>query len=242
MSNLSGEDLLVFLEEVMDPRTYYQPLIIAELISSDGVMTRRALAERLLIHDETSVVQAERVLMRWPRQTLAKHGVVSYESTSKEFTLDVDFTTEEQKEQAKRLCWSIVGAMARPKQAGGVSRRYAALLRAQGRCVLCGTSGLESALDIDHIIPKSRRDLRTNKVLLPSGTLVDVDDPENLQILCESCNRGKQALDDTDFRPSLDRLASAIAGIEKLAQEYGHSTNELLALVEEKRAALLAGG
>ena len=62
MSNPSGEDLLVFLEEVMDPRTYYQPLIIAELISSDGVMTRRALAERLLIHDETSVVQAERVL------------------------------------------------------------------------------------------------------------------------------------------------------------------------------------
>ncbi len=65
----SGRD---FLRETMDPRTYYQPLIIAELISAGGVMPKKALAERRLVHDGASIAQAERVLIRWPRQTRSR--------------------------------------------------------------------------------------------------------------------------------------------------------------------------
>jgi 5-methylcytosine-specific restriction endonuclease McrA len=43
---------------------------------------------------------------------------------------------------------------------------------------------------VDHIKPRSR---------FPELAL----DPENVQVLCDSCNRGKSCDDYTDFRPKL---------------------------------------
>ncbi len=58
------------------------------------------------------------------------------------------------------------------------SKRYDVLRRDQFQCVLCGASGGESKLEIDHFIPVSR-----------GGS----DDIDNLRCLCFKCNRGKHS-------------------------------------------------
>lgn len=58
------------------------------------------------------------------------------------------------------------------------SKRYDVLRRDQFQCVLCGSSGSESNLEVDHIIPVSK-----------GGS----DDMDNLRCLCFRCNRGKHS-------------------------------------------------
>ena len=68
--------------------------------------------------------------------------------------------------------------------------RYKALLSAEGRCQACGARpGRGASLHVDHIKPRSR---------FPALQL----DPANLQVLCEDCNLGKGAYDQTDWRKS----------------------------------------
>lgn len=66
--------------------------------------------------------------------------------------------------------------------------RYAALKNSDGRCGCCGASaGHGVQLHVDHIIPRYKG---------PSLAL----DIENLQVLCDDCNIGKGAWDDTNWR------------------------------------------
>ena len=46
----------------------------------------------------------EKVLMRWPKATLTKHDVVSYDRKEKVFTLAFDLADEATVAQAKRIC------------------------------------------------------------------------------------------------------------------------------------------
>ena len=59
------------------------------------------------------------------------------------------------------------------------------MTRAKHRCELCGISGEEKALDIDHIVPINK-----------GGPNVI----ENMQALCYTCNSQKRDTDSTDFR------------------------------------------
>jgi len=58
------------------------------------------------------------------------------------------------------------------------SKRYDVLKRDKFQCVLCGRSGSEAKLEVDHIAPVSR-----------GGS----DDIGNLRCLCFKCNRGKHS-------------------------------------------------
>lgn len=66
--------------------------------------------------------------------------------------------------------------------------RYAAIVSSQGRCLACGASAASGAeLKVDHIIPISKAPhLKA--------------EPGNLQVLCNECNHGKGAWDQTDWR------------------------------------------
>jgi 5-methylcytosine-specific restriction endonuclease McrA len=55
--------------------------------------------------------------------------------------------------------------------------RYEILKRDNFRCVLCGRTGKDTQLEIDHII-----------AIVKGGT----NSPENLRVLCRACNRGKK--------------------------------------------------
>lgn len=67
--------------------------------------------------------------------------------------------------------------------------RYATLVKHGARCMCCGVSAADGArINVDHIQPISKAwDRRL--------------DPSNLQVLCGSCNAGKAAWDQTDWRP-----------------------------------------
>jgi 5-methylcytosine-specific restriction endonuclease McrA len=73
--------------------------------------------------------------------------------------------------------------------------RYKALKMNDGRCECCGLSKHEGAvLNVDHIKPRSKRPDLELKI-------------SNLQVLCASCNMGKNHEDETDWRePSLAKL------------------------------------
>lgn len=67
------------------------------------------------------------------------------------------------------------------------SVRYAALLRADGRCACCGASRNDGAvMHVDHIKPRSK---------FPHLSL----DLENLQVLCNLCNMAKSNVDMTKW-------------------------------------------
>ncbi len=74
--------------------------------------------------------------------------------------------------------------------------RFEALKKSNGCCVLCGRSNREHGivLHVDHIKPRSKYPALALRV-------------DNLQILCEDCNLGKGARDETDWRSatSLDQ-------------------------------------
>lgn len=64
--------------------------------------------------------------------------------------------------------------------------RFEILKKYGPRCMLCGET--EGKIVVDHIKPRSK---------YPELEL----DPDNMQVLCDTCNRGKGNKDETDFRP-----------------------------------------
>lgn len=67
------------------------------------------------------------------------------------------------------------------------SVRYKALLKHGKRCQCCGATNESAQLHVDHIKPRSRYPELELRL-------------DNLQVLCEDCNKGKGAWDDTDHR------------------------------------------
>ncbi len=69
----------------------------------------------------------------------------------------------------------------RKREPVGLSLRYHVLKRDGFQCVLCGNSGRDARLEIDHIVPVAAGGNSTK---------------DNLQTLCFDCNRGKGAKHD----------------------------------------------
>lgn len=90
--------------------------------------------------------------------------------------------------------YELVGRRAVPAAASsGISERERAVVLQVGRCAMCGRTPLEDGvrLQVDHKIPRNWGGSNT---------------PDNLQPLCEECNRGKKDL----FAAIDDRVATAI--------------------------------
>lgn len=81
--------------------------------------------------------------------------------------------------------------------------RYQALLKYGRICQCCGaTPGKGVVLHVDHVKPRS---------IFPELAL----ELSNLQILCDDCNIGKGAWDQTDFREEANPEAKPPAKVEK---------------------------
>lgn len=68
--------------------------------------------------------------------------------------------------------------------------RYDTLKRLGAKCALCGADGYTAHMHVDHIKPRS---------LYPELEL----NPDNLQILCASCNIGKSNFDEINWMTTL---------------------------------------
>jgi hypothetical protein len=190
-----AEDLRDYLQAKMKMSHVYQPVIIRSLLEAGGTCTVRQLALALLTEDESQLLYYEDRLKKMPLPVLGRHGVVEREGDLVSLVAKgLDF---KERSELRALCeerlrkfleergmsvWDYRLLEAAPVKE---SLRYEVLQESGGRCALCGATSEDTRLEVDHIVPRSK-----------GGS----NDKENLQVLCDRCNRGKSNRDDTDFR------------------------------------------
>jgi predicted house-cleaning noncanonical NTP pyrophosphatase (MazG superfamily) len=200
----STDQLVDFLNDTMSMTDIYQPAVVLHLLENGGVASKHDLARTLSGYDQSVQEYYEKVLMRWPKATLTKHGVVTYDRKGKTFTLTFDLRDVKAVAKAKRICerkiteWIEKKADRDPSGGVDASTRYRVLKAARGRCDLCGISSKLSPIDIDHIVPRNQAD--KHGFVVKDGIKMPLDDERNLQALCFRCNRAKRDKDMTDFR------------------------------------------
>jgi predicted house-cleaning noncanonical NTP pyrophosphatase (MazG superfamily) len=197
-------NLLDFIKNKMRMSELYQPVIIKELLINKGVSSKQNLAAKLASYDRSIIEYYAKVLMRWPKKTLTKHGIVKYNKTKKSFELTTQKLSANELNEAILVCDQAINACLERHEQNKLndsiksSVRYDILKKANGKCELCGISKELSPIDIDHIIPQSTAN--KNGKVRKNGKLIPVHSTENLQALCFRCNRAKRNTDDTDFR------------------------------------------
>jgi 5-methylcytosine-specific restriction endonuclease McrA len=232
---LSGSDLIDFVQNKMTMSSYYQPLVIKSLVECGGSMSADDLARVLLLEDRFATGNALRTLMRWPKRTLEKHGIVRYQRAGRSFELLVRFEDARQRERVLQICEQAVRGWQKREATSAASRFFAVIDRANGRCEACGIPGSIRQLDVDHVVPKAHA--RKGKIRLPDGSEASVDDVRNLQALCERCNRGKRDTSTQDFRLSPERLAETIASVLERARELDLDVGRILSMAAESRGS-----
>jgi len=186
-----------FISKDMRMSHVYQPVMLAELLKSNGKATVRQIARTILAKDPTQVEYYEHITKNMVGQVLTKRRHIASKA---EDTYILDGFEELSRDEVRHLldlCRDKINeyehrrgeAMwVHRKKLGRLvsgSDRYEVLKEAKFRCVLCGTSAEEKALEVDHIIPKN---------------LGGKDDRNNLQALCYTCNSSKRDTDTTDLR------------------------------------------
>lgn len=97
--------------------------------------------------------------------------------------------------------------------------RYRVLNKSGGSCKLCGCRGTpENPIQVDHIKPRS---------LHPELALVE----SNMQVLCQSCNKGKSNKDETDWRWKASR--EVVDKINRKRYILKHATPEQRGKLEQ---------
>ncbi len=225
------EDLLTFVKYEMETSANYQPLIIRALLKSGGKMTALDLSKELMLGNDLEVGKYRSILMRYPKKTLMKRGIIQYDRKSKVFELLARSGEERMIEQIVECCdrelakWRL--AVQRTESS---SLRYDLIDEAGGRCQACGALAHNSPLHIDHIVPKDLA--KRGRVATADGQRIDVESRENLQVLCETCNCGKRASSRTDFRPSEERLLESLIATLGHAADLGYDVNSMTATAQ----------
>lgn len=196
-------ELIDFLTNKMSMSEIYQPLIIKELVRAGGQLTKKELASKLALYDNSVQEYYEKILMRWPKITLQKHGIVKYNKALKTFELSLLLDNCKETQEILNICDIKINEWLEAKNfekdpTVNASIRYEVLKAANGKCALCGISSRLRPLDVDHIVPKSKAN-KYGKVVKDNVAIYQ-HSPENLQALCFKCNRAKRDNDNTDFR------------------------------------------
>lgn len=212
-------DLFDFLKNKMSMTQYYQPVIIAELLGHGGTRSKDQLAASLSLYDQSVQDYYKKILMVWPKATLEKHGIISYDKSKKEFSLNAEIDPDTRAEAIAVCIEKLEEWQARQKDNNDPSfqpaTRYRVLKRAKGKCELCGTPSSRRPIDIDHIIPQS---FAKDGKVFKDDKWIAVHADENLQALCFKCNRAKSNKDDTDFRKTQKLVRD---NIPKMIREEG---------------------
>lgn len=201
-------DLIDFLNDTMSMTDIYQPAIILHLLERDGSASKAELARTLSGYDAAIQAYYEKIVMRWPKITLTKHKIVTYEA--KTFHLNFALDDRELIVKAIHICeekiqsWIEKYPFRGNTSSKNASKRFLILKAARGKCELCGISAKISPIDIDHIIPQNMADKRG--YVLKDNVWMHMDDERNLQALCYRCNRAKRDRDTTDFRQPRSKI------------------------------------
>ncbi len=190
------QQLFEFIKNQMRMSHIYQPVMIKRLLEAGGVSHQNEIAKTILQYDQAQLEYYINITNKMVGRVLRNHGVV--EKEGKRYNLvGFDELSKSQVSELIALCDQRIGEYIakrgdqiwahRNHAEGYISGtvRYEVLKRAKYRCELCGISANIKALEVDHIMPRSR-----------GGS----DDISNFQALCYSCNAMKRDRDDTDFR------------------------------------------
>jgi len=189
---MDTEELKNFINNKMRMSHVYQPLLIRCLLDSGGQATLRQLAIEFAKEDEPQLRHYEDRIKLMPIKVLKNHGVIEYGKGIAKLSLKA--ITFEEKASIRAACEMKIGEFLSSRGLSsysimnidpvGDSLRYE-IIKRDRVCQACGCTREERRLEVDHITPRSK-----------GGS----NDPENLQLLCERCNRGKSNRDDTNFR------------------------------------------
>ncbi|GAA3977612.1 HNH endonuclease [Allohahella marinimesophila] len=193
-----------FLSNNMSMTEVYQPVIIRELLRCNGQCTKTDLAAVLARYDLSILDYYKKIVMRWPKITLAKHDIISYQKEGEIFKLNSEIYDANNIGVEVEICSNKIEEWIDKKKnkekspRANESLRYKILKLAHGKCELCGIPSSLRPIDVDHIEPESTKN--KNGQVKKDGKWIDVHSEENLQALCSKCNRAKRATDNTDFR------------------------------------------
>ena len=225
--------LRAFLETTMQMQHVYQPVMLETLLLQGGSASIREIAVAILAHDESQLAYYAHVVKRMPGDVLRRHDIVRREGDGYRLAPDLADLTEEERASLITLCRDKLGVFTaergttvwehRTVGLGVIPGRirYDTLKRAAFRCELCGVSADERALDVDHVLPRSK-----------GGS----DAPENLQALCWLCNTNKGAGDDTRFAGIRESYADRASGCVFCAvtDRVVRQENTLAYLIDDK--------
>lgn len=191
------DQLLRFIQKDMRMSHVYQPVMLIELLRSNGSATVEQISKALLLEDRAQIDYYTHITKNMVGKVLTTNrGITSKDKDT--YSLNgFSELTNNQIEELIDACTQKLDEFLdkrgeqpwahRKKSSGYISGtlRYDILKHAHFRCELCGISAEEKALEVDHILPRNK-----------GGS----DEAHNLQALCYSCNAMKRDRDDTDFR------------------------------------------
>lgn len=174
----------------------YQPLMLKQLLVNGGRCSTEDIARGLLNKDKSQLEYYIHITNNMVGKVLRNRGLVVRKGSDYEL-VDHSNLSQQEIDSLLAACEHRLSEFIesrgdaiwdhRRKSSGYVSGtlRYEVLKSAMFRCDLCGVSADDRALEVDHILPRSK-----------GGS----DEISNLQALCYSCNAMKRDRDSTDFR------------------------------------------
>ncbi len=187
--------LLAFVQRDMKMSHIYQPGMIRTLLDHGGEADATTIARALLQYDQGQIDYYTLIVKRMVGRVLIGRDVVArtgwtyclrgYEKLAPD---EIDAIKQECERKIAAFLQKRGTALfrTRGRPLGYISGtvRYEVLKAAKFRCELCGVSADECALEVDHIVPRSK-----------GGS----DEMTNLQALCYVCNAMKGNRDNTNF-------------------------------------------
>lgn len=189
------DDLKEYVEKQMRMAHIYQPVMIKTILETDGWTAIEKIAAKFLERDQSQIQYYKDQTRIMPGKVLKQNGVVDFKKGM--YKLNTSKLTPEQKTILIKICDKKIQEYEkkfgkdiwkhRSKDSRLISGPDAFLVkeRAKNRCELCGISGAEKRLDVDHIVPVNKG----------GKTVV-----ENLQALCRTCNSQKRDTSSIDYR------------------------------------------
>jgi len=169
---------------------------LMELLKHKGEASEEQIAKAILDFDPVQKKYYEDKVRNMVGKVLKKNGITERQKSTHSLLGYEELTSEQVQELIELLDNKLSEevnargdefwkhrATDREEISGSV--RYEVLKRAKGRCECCGVSKEDRPLDVDHIIPVSKKG--KNEI-------------SNYQALCWLCNTNKGNRDKTDFR------------------------------------------
>lgn len=221
--------LRAFLETEMSMSHIYQPVMIRTILDGGGAATRRQIAAAISAADLSQLEYYEKVVSRYPGPVLRKRGIIEYADGIYRISRELGRLTEWDRAALRALCDARVADFVAERQDRIWAHRadnrdpvpgtlrWQVISRALGKCEACGISSAERALEVDHIVARTR-----------GGS----NDISNLQALCSLCNVQKLDGEAVDFHAAHDAAATRHEGCA-LCEAASHQDlrNELARVV-----------